>query len=56
MNVKELIEILKNLPPDAEVRIYKDVASPMAFESHYKMAGLTIQDVDDLNPNIVNLG
>ena len=56
MKVKELIDILKKLPPDAEVRIYKDVASPMAFESHYNMASLTIQDVDVLSPNIVNLG
>jgi len=56
MNVKELIDILKNLPPDAEVRIYKDVSSPMSFEPHYTIANLTIQDVDYLNPNFVNLG
>ena len=56
MNVKELIDILKNLPPDAEVRIYKDVSSHMSFETHYTIANLTIQDVDYLNPNFVNLG
>ena len=56
MNVKKLIDILKNLPPDAEVRIYKDVSSPMAVEPLYNMADLTIQDVDFINPNVVNLG
>ncbi len=40
MKVKDLINILKNIPPDAEVRILDDVSSPMSFEPFYQMKEL----------------
>jgi len=45
MKVKDLINILKDIPPDAEIRILTDVSSPMSFEPVYKMKELTEEDI-----------
>lgn len=57
MKVKDLINILKNFPADAEIRILTDVSSPMSFEPVYKMKELTEEDVNYVKlGNFVNLG
>ena len=56
MKVKDLINILKDIPPDAEIRILTDVSSPMSFEPVYKMKELTEEDVNYVKlGNFVNL-
>jgi hypothetical protein len=56
MKVKDLINILKNIPPDAEIRILDDVSSPMSFEPFYQMKELTEEDVNYVKlGNFVNL-
>jgi len=58
MKVKDLIDILKNIPPDAEIRILTDVSSPMSSgEPVYKMKELTEEDIGYVRlGNFVNLG
>jgi len=57
MKVKDLINILKNFPADAEIRILTDVSSPMSFEPVYKMKELTEEDIGYVRlGNFVNLG
>lgn len=56
MKVKDLINILKDIPPDAEIRILTDVSSPMSAEPVYKMKELTEEDVNHVKlGNFVNL-
>ena len=56
MKVKDLINILKDIPPDAEIRILTDVSSPMSAEPVYKMKELTEEDVNYVKlGNFVNL-
>lgn len=57
MKIKDLIELLNQLPSEAEVRIYKDVSNPMAFEAKYKMSKLEKDDIDFLEScNVLNIG
>lgn len=57
MKVKDLINILKDIPPDAEIRILTDVSSPMSAEPVYKMKELTEEDIVYVRlGNFVNLG
>jgi hypothetical protein len=57
MKIKDLINILKNIPPDAEIRILTDVSSPMSGEPVYKMKELTEEDIGYVRlGNFVNLG
>ena len=57
MKVKDLINILKDIPPDAEIRILTDVSSPMSSESVYEMKELTEEDIECFRlGNFVNLG
>jgi hypothetical protein len=57
MKVSELINILKNIPPDAEIKILTDVSSPMSGEPVYKMKELTEEDIEYVRlGNFVNLG
>jgi hypothetical protein len=57
MKVKDLIDILKDIPPDTEIRILKDVSRPMCFESIHRMEELTKEDVNYVElGNFVNLG
>lgn len=57
MKVKDLINILKDIPPDAEIRILTDVSSPMSSEPVYKMKELTEEDIECFRlGNFVNLG
>ena len=57
MKVKDLINILKEMPDDAEIRILTDVSSPMSGEPVYKMKNLTEEDIGYVRiANFVNLG
>jgi len=57
MKVKDLINILKNIPPDTEVRILTDVSSPMSGEPDFKMKELTEEDIGYVRlGNFINLG
>ncbi len=57
MKVKDLINILKNIPPDAEVRILTDVSSPLSGEPDFRMKELTEEDIDYVRlGNFINLG
>ena len=57
MKVKDLINILKEMPDDAEVRILTDVSSPMSGEPDFKMKELTEEDIGYVRlGNFVNLG
>ncbi len=57
MKVKDLINILKNIPPDTEVRILTDVSSPMSGEPDFRMKELTEEDIDYVRlGNFINLG
>jgi hypothetical protein len=57
MKVKDLIDILKDIPPDAEIRILTDVPSQMSGELFYKMKELTEEDIAYVRlGNFVNLG
>jgi hypothetical protein len=57
MKVKDLIDILKDIPPDTEIRILTDVSSPMSGEPVYKMKELTEEDIEYVRlGNFVNLG
>ena len=51
MKVKDLINILKDIPSDAEIRILTDVSSPMSAEPVYKMKELTEEDVNYVKCN-----
>ena len=57
MKVKDLINILKEMPVDAEIRILTDVSSPMSGEPDFKMKELTKEDIGYVRlGNFVNLG
>ena len=57
MKVKDLINILKKMPDDAEIRILTDVSSPMSGEPDFKMKELTEEDIGYVRlGNFVNLG
>ncbi len=57
MKVKDLIDILKNIPPDTEVRVLTDVSSPMSSEPDFRMKELTKEDIDYVRlGNFINLG